>query len=345
MEVAFILKSFFAFGIAFLMTFYLVPICAKIAYSFNILDTPDGRIKKHHKPVPYLGGIAVFLGFIISLAFVLPLENKISVFLLGATILLFLGLIDDLIMIKPYQKFFGQFIATFCFLKGGLYLKEGFFLSHLWNMPISCFWILAVTNAFNLVDIMDGLATTLGICATASFLILALITQQSWVLIILLLAFLGALMAFLCYNKPPATIYLGDTGSLFLGGFLATVPFLYTWSAHNPFGYLTPVIVLAIPCLEVISLIIIRTYKGIPFYKGSPDHFALYLKNNGWSTSTILLYVSFLSGMLLIGSVAFVLGRLALWQMFLSSGIFLCIWFSLLFSKNTKTALFLRNYH
>jgi UDP-GlcNAc:undecaprenyl-phosphate GlcNAc-1-phosphate transferase len=121
--------------------------------------------------------------------------------------------------------------------------------------------------------------------------------------IVLLTAFLGSLCAFLWYNRPLASIYLGDAGSLFIGGFLATTPFLLNWGTYITYGYISPIVILGIPLLEVVSLIIIRCYKGIPFYRGSSDHFACYLQAKGWKKDHILLYVFGLSSML--GTIAF----------------------------------------
>jgi len=298
MELA-LVRLLFSFFISFLFTIYLVPVFSAIAHKLNILDVPDGTVKLHKQPTAYLGGVAVYLGFIATLALTFPLENQILSLLLGATLLLFVGLVDDLLRIKPYQKFFWQMIAAFCFLKSGLHLKENFFLSNYWNIPISFLWIVLVINAFNLVDVMDGLATTIASCATASFLIIAVVSSQ-YSLALLLASFLGALLAFLWYNKPAAQIYLGDAGSLFIGGFLATVPFLFKWGPYNPYGFLVPVLLLAIPLLEVAGLIIIRSYKKIPFYNASPDHFSIYMQQSGWSKLQILLFVVIFSALLLV---------------------------------------------
>lgn len=323
-------RLFFSFIISFLITLYLVPLFALIAKKLNVLDIPDGAVKKHEKPTPYLGGIAIYVGFIASLALIFPYENKIALLLVGSTLLLFIGLIDDILRIKPYQKFFWQFIAAFCFLKAGLYLKESFFLNNVWNFPVSILWILTIINAFNLVDVMDGLATTLASCATITLLFLALLFDQPQ-LALLLVTFLGPLLAFLWYNRPPAKIYLGDAGSLFIGGFLGTVPFLFKWGSYNPYGFITPILVLSIPLLEVITLILVRTYKKIPFYYGSPDHFSIYLQQGGWSKYKILGFVLILSSLFLPLSLLFALNRINLLILSLSMfsiaiGWYITIW-------------------
>lgn len=320
-----LLKLLFSILFSFLVTFYLVPLFVAFAFRLNVLDVPDGKIKKHAKVTPYLGGAAVFIGFLMSMALVFPYENKILLFIVGSTLLLFVGLIDDLLRMKPYQKFFGQAVAAFCFLKAGFHLKELFFLSNFWNIPISFLWMMTVINAYNLVDVMDGLATTLASCAAVTFMLIALFFGQHHIAL-LLGALLGALLAFLWYNKPQAKIYLGDAGSLFIGGILATVPFLFDWGVHNCYGFLTPLIVLAIPLLEVSFLIIIRCYKGIPPYQGSPDHFCLYLKANGWSIPEILIYVFCMSLILMIAAILFATNQIGLMQTILFGTLFFSCW-------------------
>ncbi|OQA33738.1 MAG: putative undecaprenyl-phosphate N-acetylglucosaminyl 1-phosphate transferase [Candidatus Dependentiae bacterium ADurb.Bin331] len=143
---------------------------------------------------------------------------------------------------------------------------------------------------------------------------------------LLLTSFLGPLGAFLWYNKPPAHIYLGDAGSLFIGGILATVPFLLKWSKYNIYGFAIPAIILAIPLLEVFFLIMVRSYKRIPFYKASPDHFALYLRNNGWSKNAILIYIFILSLSLFWWSYLILYNELSFIQFVILSVLFLSVW-------------------
>ena len=338
MDILVVIKSSFAFLISFLVTFYLVPVCCAIAQRFNFIDHPDGKIKLHKNSTPYMGGVAVYGGFLVAFCLIFPFENNMLLFFAGATLLLFIGLIDDLIVLRPAQKFFGQILAVLCFLKAGFYLKAQFF-SNVWHIPLSAFWMLLVINAFNLVDVMDGLATTLAIGATLSFLVFAIHFSMPSI-VLLLSAFLGALLAFLWYNKPTARIYLGDAGSLFIGGLLSTLPFLFNWGAYTNGGYIIPIIILAIPLLEVTTLIVIRFYKKIPFYLGSPDHFSMYLQGNGWSKRTILFYIVFLNGLLLGVSWLFLNNCISETQVFIMAGLFLLMWFGNLIPKTAIKRVF-----
>lgn len=317
-----------SFCMALVLTLYLVPRIRVLAYRLQFLDVPDGVIKVHAQTTPYLGGLAVYLGFLGALALTYPFESQILLFFIGATLLLFLGLLDDLVALTAQQKFLGQAIAAFCFLKAGLHLKAHFFHNY-WNIGISFVWILTIINAFNLVDVMDGLASVLAIGSASIFLMLALYMQQTDVAL-LLACFIGAVLGFFCYNKPRATIYLGDAGSLFIGGFLAITPFLFSWGSHSAYGFILPIVVLAIPLLEITSLIIIRTYRGIPFYKASPDHFCMYFARAGWSVYKILGYMVILQSILGAAVLLFVTHYISERQFLVAGGIFLAGWLGML---------------
>ena len=152
-------------------------------------------------------------------------------------------------------------------------------------------------------------------------------------LLFLLSSFLGALIAFLWYNKPPARIYLGDAGALFIGGFLAVIPFLIDWGKYSLIGFIAPIIVLAIPLLEFSSLILIRSYKRIPFYRGSPDHFSSYLLANSWKKGSILIYILAMSTILITTSALIAGGLLDIYQVLTLGLLFMALWVAAFFWK------------
>lgn len=321
---AVIQRHLFCFVFALLLVIYIVPLLIQAAYRLKVLDLPDGKIKNHQAPVPYMGGVAVYLAFITPLALAYPFKNHILWLLFGTTLLLFVGLIDDLRVLKPGQKFLGQIIAVLCFLKGGFSLKSVFFSSYE-NLALSSFWMLSVINAFNLVDVMDGLSSTIALGASISFLVLALIFKI-YSASLLLVTFCGALIGFLYYNKPPAKIYLGDAGALFVGGFLAAIPMLFPWSSQSWDSYYTPAVILGIPLLEVVCLIVIRLRLGIAPYRGSPHHFAIYLQKKGWSKHQVLLFTVIAGAVLSSIAYAFLFGYLQFWGLIFSGMLFFTVW-------------------
>ncbi len=333
----FLLRCFFAGIVSFGITYYLAPLFCDIAYTYNVIDIPDGKIKQHEKPTPYLGGLAVYAGFIASLALFFPFNTDYLLLLMGATFLLFIGLIDDLKPFTPLQKLVGQSIAVISFLRAGFYLKTHFFDGP-WSFFVSFLWILTIVNAFNLVDVMDGLATTIAIWITLFLCVIAFIFGHKS-LVLFLVTFSGALTAFLYYNWPPAKIYLGDAGSLLIGGILAPIPFFVDWGTYNQYGYLTPIILFGIPLLEVIGLVIIRTVKKIPFYMPSSDHFCLYLKRLGLSVSSVLLYTTCVSFILYGIACRFLFYTIHPSYLFFIACLILCAWFLILFVGDTKKYL------
>jgi UDP-GlcNAc:undecaprenyl-phosphate/decaprenyl-phosphate GlcNAc-1-phosphate transferase len=313
----FVIKVVASLFISFFATYWVVPHIIVLAKKFNILDIPDGSVKKHKEPTPYLGGVAVYLGFIVASAAVLPASATLLHFFLGLTLLLVVGLTDDLMPLSPAQKLLGQVVAALCLVPADF----GF------TWALSLFWVVTLINAFNLIDVMDGLASLVAIAATATFLGLALLWGQES-LALVLGAFLGALCAFFLYNRPPAKIYLGDAGSLFLGGLLGAVPFMLRWPEAVPTfsAIVISVVILAIPLLELASLIVIRTAKRIPFYKPSPDHFSFYLLRAHWPKNFVLIYVACQTAWLAGITFLLVFTKSGVTTPFFAILLFLCSW-------------------
>jgi UDP-GlcNAc:undecaprenyl-phosphate GlcNAc-1-phosphate transferase len=317
--------------VSFGFAFYLVPFFTQAAFRLGVMDVPDGAIKTHKAPVPYMGGIAIYLAFLATIGLLYPLEERVMWLLIGSTLLLFVGLIDDLKRISPVRKLLGQFLGVACFLHGGFLIKQTFFAS-VFNIFLSGFWMLALINAVNLIDVMDGLATTAAVLAAIGFCAVAFVAGQYGVSL-LLLAFIGALLGFFWYNKPQARIYMGDAGALFIGGFLAAVPLLIKWSALRPHAHYVVLIIPAIPLIEVLCLVIIRTSKGIAFYRGSPHHFSIYLQNKGWSRWGVLAFCGSM-GLYLSGvSLAFLTGFIDLLGLVVLGVVFSAIWYAVVFSS------------
>ena len=319
------INFYFSVLVSFFVSYFLIPILYRLAKRFSFHDNPDGILKHQKNPIPHLGGVAIFVGLVASVLFFYPELNRHFLFyLLGITALFLVGMLDDFVILSPAQKLLGQIFASLIFIGVGLHAQ------FLWLLGVatSFFWFLLIINAINLVDVMDGLSVVIAICATFSFLTFATL-QVNMSLIILLGSLLGGLLGFISFNLPPASIYMGDAGALFIGGILASVPFLINWCQYSVFGFLCPIIILLIPCFEVLSLVAMRFKKGIPFYLGSPDHFSIYLQKSGWSKNAILILIIFVSLLNLVVSVAVYSGLVSVFVvvfylfLFVSSWIFM----------------------
>lgn len=295
------IRYLFAFGLAFGLALYLTPLMRQAAIRFGIADHPDGRLKKQAAPVPYLGGIAIYLAFLLSLTGTLRFDSiEVLGMLLAGSIILILGLIDDLGVLSPWVKLAGQVVAVLTLMNASIYIKLSFLPSWL-AIGLSFLWLLAITNAFNIIDVMDGLAA--GVAASAAlilFLIAAVNGRGDYA--VLLAALCGALIGFLRYNFEPARIYMGDAGSMFIGLMLGALAMNNSYTRENLVASLAPVVILGVPIFDMMFVMYVRHRRGLPVMLGSPDHFALRLRK--WRLSTRQTVVVSYLATLLLGALA-----------------------------------------
>jgi len=218
------------------------------------------------------------------------------------------GLIDDFGAMSAPQKLMGQALAAIVLVRSGIYIKLEFLPT--WAaIPLTVFWILAVTNALNIIDILDGLAAGVATIAALSIAIANFMAGRHAVaLMSLVLA--GAILGFLRHNFHPAKIYLGDAGSLFIGFMLAALSMNAGYTRANLLAVLSPVLILGIPLFDLMLVMWIRWRNGIPMMKGSPDHFALRLRRLKLSVRETAV-TAYIIGALLSG-VALLLSQITL---------------------------------
>jgi UDP-GlcNAc:undecaprenyl-phosphate GlcNAc-1-phosphate transferase len=287
----------FAFLLAAVLSYYFTPVVKRAAIRFGLIDSPDGNLKQHQQPVAYLGGLAVFGSLLTTVSLAYPFDQTALGILLSTTLVLILGLIDDLGVLSPWIKLGGQGIAVWMLIKAGIWIQIAF-LPDWANVLITVVWVVGLTNAFNLIDVMDGLSSGVALVA-AIFLSLISIFNGNYLIAAFTVTLAGSLLGFLPHNFKPASIYLGDTGSMTIGFILAalTVNEQYSMSG-NWIGLLAPAVIMGIPIYETTFLIIVRLLKGIHPLQGSPDHFALRLKRRGLGVRFIVLQTYFFSMLL-----------------------------------------------
>lgn len=289
--------------LALFLALYLTPVIIRAAERYQIVDRPDGKLKTQQSAVPYLGGLAVFLSFLAAVAIMHPLESKILAILLAASIVVCFGLVDDLGTLVPKDKLIGQLIAAFVAVRAGVHMQFDL-LPDLVDQAISVFWLVAIINAFNIIDVHDGLCAGVAAVATAFFGVFAVL-QEATLVAVMCAALFGALVGFLRYNFPPARIYLGDTGSMLIGLVLGALAMIDDYSSVNPLAALfSPLAVLAVPLFDMGFVVLARLANRQPIYYGSPDHFAVRLRRYGVSARRITLG-AYLAGAAL-GSLALV---------------------------------------
>lgn len=211
-------------GLAFLITFFAIPVIIQVAKDKKLFDEPDER-KVHKNVIPTLGGLGIFAGFIIATLMGVPsaISSELQYFAAATTVIFFLGIKDDILVLSASKKFIGQLIAAGIIIKfGGIQISNfhGFLgiyeIPHITGIIISLFTIIVITNSFNLIDGVDGLAGSLGLLTTLVFGTYFFYAGQL-TYAVMAFALAGSIVGFLIYNFSPAKIFMGDTGSLLLG--------------------------------------------------------------------------------------------------------------------------------
>jgi UDP-GlcNAc:undecaprenyl-phosphate GlcNAc-1-phosphate transferase len=256
-----------AFIISILGTFFVRSTATRFAW----LDQPSKR-KVHEDPIPLMGGIAMYASFVI----VLPLANSRVVLteglwvLAGATMLLIVGVIDDRRGVSPKQKLAAQVLAGFCLIAGNVGVA---FLQNPWlNSALTILWVVGICNAMNLLDNMDGLSAGVTAIASTAFLILAVMQGQIWISLVAAVL-LGATLGFLFFNWNPATIFMGDAGSLLLGFLLAVMAIKLRFPvSDSQYSWIIPILIMGVPIFDTTLVSISRLRRGIPLSVGGKDH-------------------------------------------------------------------------
>ena len=286
------------FGLAFLLSLYGVPLARRAALKYGMVDSPDGRLKHQREPVPYLGGLAVYLAFLVSLAFTFEFRQDVLGIVLAGTLVMMLGLIDDFGVLSPGTKLAGQFLAVFVLIKSGVMIEIAMFPAWL-DLTLTVLWMIGIINAFNLLDIMDGLSAGVGLTCAVFLLVVAILKGDSTIAF-MLAALAGSLLGFLRYNFHPARIYLGDAGALFVGLMLGALAMIGQYTAGHHISLASPILILGVPIFDTLFVMYVRYRRGLPIFLGSPDHVALRLRQWGLTVPQVvtLSYV----GAVLMGS-------------------------------------------
>jgi len=306
---------FIAFAVALVSSLILTPIARISARKLNIYDHPHSDIKTHKSPVPYLGGLAIAGAFYISMLVVRlttafptgTLRAMRGIFIAGFFILI-LGIIDD---VKPkglhyVEKFLFQIAAAVFLMSYGIRIE---FIKPEWFSALITFvWIVGITNALNIIDVMDGLSSGTAVIAALSFFFIGLPSEEQVYVNFVSVGLAGALLGFLPYNlSRRLKIFMGDAGSLFIGLILSATALGTSYSNSNNLGVLAPILILAVPVFDTIFVMVVRYLKGKSPFLGSKDHFALRLRAVGCSDKGILLRV-YLAGVILLFA-AFVVSK------------------------------------
>ena len=257
--------------VATLVSFGSTPLVKKMAYKVGAIDVPKDNRRMHKVPIPRLGGLAIFLGFFLSVLLFAEIDRSTRGILIGAIMIVVLGVMDDIMTLKALPKFFVQIAAAgvavyygniIQFLSNPVLTSPAPYLNlGKWAIPVTVIWIVAITNAVNFIDGLDGLAVGVSAISSATLLVTAILVSEGNVAIIMA-ALLGACLGFIPYNMNPAKIFMGDTGSTFLGYILATVSIQGLFKMYAIISFAVPFLILGLPIFDICFAILRRLAKG-----------------------------------------------------------------------------------
>ena len=257
--------------LALIVSFLATPLVRRLAFKIGAVDVPRDNRRMHDHPIPRLGGLAIFLGFLVSVLAYAEIDLQMQGILIGATIIAVLGIADDIRSLPAKFKFVVQILAALCAVLHGVSIEvinnpnifsdNPYWVLGWWSIPISVIWIVAITNAVNLIDGLDGLADGISTIGALTMLILALVLGEHEISLVCG-ALVGACVGFLPYNLNPARIFMGDTGSTFLGFILACVSIQGLFKYYAVISFLVPFLILGLPIFDTASAIIRRLLKG-----------------------------------------------------------------------------------
>lgn len=269
------------FLVSCIISFLCTPFVKRFAVRINAVDVPKDIRKIHKKPIPLLGGLAIYLAFIITVILKKgPIQSSEYGIIVGATIILIGGILDDMYEMKPRQKLAFQIISVICLIVSGVKVSiltnplsnTDTFVNIGWlSIPFTILWVVGITNAINLIDGLDGLAAGVAFISSMTILIVALMNgRMQPAALTAVLA--GSILGFIPYNFNPASIFMGDTGAQLLGFLLAAISIQGAIKSAAAFAIAVPILALGLPIYDTLFAMIRRKINGKPIMQADRGH-------------------------------------------------------------------------
>lgn len=303
-------NNYIAFFSALIISFLLTPLARKLAFKVGALDIPKDARKIHNKPMPYFGGIAIYVAIMACMFVYMPQDKTNISIMIGATIIVLTGIVDDMYGMPAKIKLIMQIIAAAIAIKGGVKIhfitnplsNTGMSLLRDFTIPITLFWIVGITNTINLIDGLDGLAS--GVASIAATTLLFTAAIKGYDFIVMQCAIIaGASLGFLPFNFNPAKIFMGDTGSLLLGYMLAVTAILGMVKSVAAVTLVVPIFALGLPIFDTTFAIIRRFINKKPIMEADKDHLHHKLMGKGLNQRQTVLVMYLISMMLGLAAV------------------------------------------
>ncbi len=294
---------------AFAISLALTPAAKSIAYKIGAIDIPKDKRRVHKEPIPRLGGLAIYYGFLISVLFFSKMDKQLAGIVGGSLLIVGVGIIDDVMPLRASIKFVVQIIAALIVVACDvrieaismpeLFVPGGILSLGVMSIPITVLWIVGVTNAVNLIDGLDGLAVGISSIATFSLFFIAILAGEP-VVAILAAALAGSCLGFLPYNFNPAKIFMGDTGSTFLGYMLSIICIQGLFKGYVIISFIVPFLILGLPIFDTAYAIFRRVKNKQPIMSPDRGHLHHRLIDMGLSqkqTVAILYVITMILGL------------------------------------------------
>jgi len=288
-ESAFILVS------AFVIAYFSMPGVIRLAHRWGAIDQPDFR-KVHQTAMPRMGGMAIFLSFILCMLLIVKASGPFTGIVIGASIVFLVGLLDDIYQLSPWLKLAGQIVASAVAIYFGVQIHfvnnpfDGMLALGYFSIPLTFLWIVGISNAINLIDGLDGLAAGVSSIAALTMGIVALMQGQVMVAVVAFVL-VAATLGFLPYNFFPARTFMGDGGSNFLGFTLGCLAVVGVAKSTALISLVIPIVILGIPIFDTFFAIFRRIYKKTPIFLPDKDHLHHRLLAMGFPHQTTVLII------------------------------------------------------
>ena len=258
---------------ALIVSFLTTPVVKSFAYKVGAIDVPKDARRMHHVPIPRLGGLAIFIGFIVSILLFVDVRRdaQMQSILLGAVVIVVLGVVDDIMALPAMFKFVVQIAAALIPALNGVVIQAfsnpNIFSDNLYwvlgklSIPFTVLWIVAITNSVNLIDGLDGLANGVSAISATTMLVIAILVSEGQVAVVMA-ALVGACVGFMPYNMNPAKMFMGDTGATFLGYILATMSIQGLFKYYAVISFVVPFLILGLPIFDTAFAFIRRIAHG-----------------------------------------------------------------------------------
>lgn len=307
-----VLKLVLCFSLAFGVSLAATPFVKMLAYKIGAVDVPKDERRAHDHPIPRLGGLAIFYGFLISIVCFASVESELKGIIIGALIIVALGIVDDVKQLGSKIKFLTQILVAVIVVMHGVTIEyvsvpsfviEGGILPlGVFSVPLTILWIVAVTNAVNLIDGLDGLAVGVSSIATFSLFFIAILAGEMEVAI-LAAALAGSCLGFLPYNFNPAKIFMGDTGSTFLGYTLSIICIQGLFKGYVVISFIIPFLILGLPLFDTAFAVVRRIWNKKPIMSADRGHLHHRLMDMGFSQKQTVAFLYIIASILGLSAV------------------------------------------